>query len=111
MKLSSVSSSVVQDLSGVGERVDEVLDLGDGHRTRLSKGHASHGRALNVRGRDRVGVDVLGGLTSTGSELESGKEGDDWSAAIGLAMQTERRTWPMQSIPFAFETEITPLKA
>jgi len=37
MKLSSIGTGLVKDLSSEGERVDQVVDLGDGHRTRFGE--------------------------------------------------------------------------
>jgi hypothetical protein len=69
MELDSICSSLIKHFRSVRKRLDDLLDLFDGHGSRLVEDHAHPRRRLNVRRRFGVRVDCVGSLTTTMSEL------------------------------------------
>jgi hypothetical protein len=68
------------------------LDLLDLERTRLPEGHAEGRAKLNVRGGNRVGVDIDGDLTSAVRELDDG-EGALWWWMEYVDSRGDRERW------------------
>ena len=79
MQLRTVSPGLVENLGSKCPSINEVVNLLDRQWPGLGKSHASHGRSLNVAGRDGVLGDFLADLSTAVSELS------DAEHAVGLA--------------------------